>query len=114
MGTVDLITGQPALHKHGVNDIKTSNAPDSTKVLYGDGSWQEPPGATSGEANTGENVGTGEGLIYKDKVGVALRFKSLKQGTGAGVIATNSGTTATLLCYLDWMAVWFDRRALTR
>jgi hypothetical protein len=34
--------------------------------------------------------------------------------TGAGVIATNSGTTATLLAYFDWMAVLFDARSLTR
>jgi hypothetical protein len=34
--------------------------------------------------------------------------------TGAGVIATNSGTTATLLAYFDWMAVFYDARSLTR
>jgi hypothetical protein len=34
--------------------------------------------------------------------------------TGAGIIATNSGTTATLLAYFDWMAVLFDTRSLTR
>ena len=33
--------------------------------------------------------------------------------TGAGLVATNSGTTATLLAYFDWMAVWFER-TLTR
>jgi hypothetical protein len=34
--------------------------------------------------------------------------------TGAGVIATNSGTTATLLAYFDWMAILFDARSLIR
>jgi hypothetical protein len=34
--------------------------------------------------------------------------------TGAGVIAINSGTTATLLAYFDWMVVFYDVRSLTR
>jgi len=34
--------------------------------------------------------------------------------TGAGVIATNSGTTATLLAYFDYMAVGIINRNLTR
>jgi hypothetical protein len=34
--------------------------------------------------------------------------------TGAGLIATNSGTTATLLAYWDWMAVFQNDRAFTR
>jgi len=34
--------------------------------------------------------------------------------TGAGVIATNSGTTATILAYFDWMGVGIVNRALTR
>lgn len=46
--TIDKILKKPLLHKHKVDDIDTSNAPASNKVLYGDGSWQEPPGASSG------------------------------------------------------------------
>jgi hypothetical protein len=34
--------------------------------------------------------------------------------TGAGLVATNSGTTATLLAYFDFMAVGYNGRELTR
>jgi hypothetical protein len=34
--------------------------------------------------------------------------------TGHGFIATNSGTTATLLVWLDWFGQWYATRALTR
>jgi hypothetical protein len=34
--------------------------------------------------------------------------------TGAGFVATNSGTTATLLAYFDFMAVGYNGRELTR
>jgi len=38
-------------------------------------------GGGGGEANTGENVGTGAGL-FRDKTGAQLNFKSLTAGTG--------------------------------
>jgi hypothetical protein len=34
--------------------------------------------------------------------------------TGAGLVATNSGTTGTLLAYFDFMAVGYIGRELTR
>ena len=43
------------------------------------GSWNAP--AAGGEANTSSNLGTGEG-IFGAKVGVDIRLKSLKEGTG--------------------------------
>jgi hypothetical protein len=36
------------------------------------------------------------------------------RNTGAGVIATNSGTTAVELVYFDWIVVFYDVRSLTR
>jgi len=38
-------------------------------------------GGGGGEANTGANVGTGDG-VFKDKSGVTLNFKSLVAGSG--------------------------------
>jgi len=44
--------------------------------------WVETTGGGgSGEANTGANVGTGEG-IFRDKTGVQLNFRSLTAGPG--------------------------------
>lgn len=42
-------------------------------------------GAAGGEANDGANVGAGEGNVYRDKTGVTLNFKTLKQGTGVTI-----------------------------
>lgn len=42
----------------------------------------------SGETNYGVNVGAGEGQVYRDKTGVALNFRTLKQGPGI-IIETN-------------------------
>lgn len=57
-------------------------ATDNTKVLYGNGTWQTPPGASGGEANTTSNAGTGAdgaGLVLP-KSGVDLPLKRLKAG----------------------------------
>lgn len=40
------------------------------------------PPIVIGEANDGANVGAGEGRIYRDKTGVTLNFRTLKQGSG--------------------------------
>ena len=59
-----------------------------------------PVGGTTGEINTGSNLGAGQG-VFKDKLGVDMRFKSVVAGTGISVTsdadeifiaATNTGT----------------------
>lgn len=55
--------------------------------------WEFVLGA-GGEANTGANVGVGTGLVFRNKVGVVLNFKSLLQGTNMTV--TNNADDITI------------------
>ena len=43
-----------------------------------------PTGGTTGEINTGSNLGAGAG-VFKDKLGTDLRFKSIVSGSGIAV-----------------------------
>lgn len=43
-------------------------------------------GGGGGEANTGSNVGTGGGQVYKEKVGADLRFRRLLAGSGVTIV----------------------------
>jgi hypothetical protein len=43
-----------------------------------------PVGGTTGEINTGSNLGAGQG-VFKDKLGAGMRFKSIVAGTGIAV-----------------------------
>jgi len=63
--------------KQGSNVVITENA-DEIEIASTD----------TGEVNTGSNVGAGEGTVFKDKTGVTLNFKSLKQG--ANIVITNN------------------------
>lgn len=69
----------------------------ASKVLYGNGTWAVPPGATGGEANTAANLGTdSDGVgIYGTKSGVELGFKRLKAGSGVSLSATTNFITIT-------------------
>ena len=51
-------------------------------------------GGGGGEVNTGANVGSGTGLIFRDKTGVTLNLKSLLQG--ANVTITNNANDITI------------------
>jgi hypothetical protein len=56
--------------------------------------WRNVAAGSAGEANTASNVGSGAGLIYKQKVGVNLELKTLL--AGAGVTITNNTSDITI------------------
>jgi len=75
-----------------------------------------------GEANDGANVGDGEGLVYRDKIGVTLNFRTLKAGAGITiatiddiiqVTSTAGGGNVTGIppTKVDNIAVWNDLTA---
>ena len=51
-------------------------------------------GAAGGEINTGANVGSGTGQVFRDKTGVTLNFKTLLQG--ANIIITDNADDITI------------------
>jgi hypothetical protein len=54
------------------------------------------PTGGGGESNDGANVGTGTGLIYRDKTGITLNFKSLRS-SDASVTITDEVNTIDLV-----------------
>ena len=76
---------------------QSSGATDNhvlTKNSSGNAVWAAAPGSEGGEANTGSNVGTGQGAVFKQKTGTDLEFKKIAQGTG--VTVTDSGNEITI------------------
>lgn len=69
-----------------------SGTPDGTKFIRDDGTLVTPP--DTGESNTAANVGTGEGSVFRDKTGVTLNLKTLKQG--ANITITNNADDVTI------------------
>jgi hypothetical protein len=60
------------------NFYLTQNDPNTDEVQI---HLRNLPGASGGEANTGANVGSGQGNVFRDKTGVTLNFKTLLQGS---------------------------------
>ena len=86
-----------ALRFHGLDSDIVSLPLDSTlfgaifdavdtvkKFVFNGTAWVEFVSGT-GEDNTGANVGAGTGLVFRDKLGVTLNFKSLIGGTNVTI-----------------------------
>lgn len=78
-------------------NIKRIHSSDASIVLteyptYIDMTVVGPPAA--GESNVGENVGDGTGLSYYGKNGLALQFRTIKEGNNT--IIANSGQVVTI------------------
>ena len=76
---------------------QSSGATDNyvlTKNSSGNAVWAAAPGSGGGEANTGSNVGTGEGTVFKQKTGTDLEFKKIAQGSN--ITVTDSGSEITI------------------
>lgn len=77
-----------------LGDVSYAGTPTNNYVLtWNDsaGVWEPAaaPGATGGEANTGSNLGAGQGL-FASKVGTDLRFYSLSGSNGVSVSSPSS------------------------
>lgn len=89
-------------------------------TIYINGRSQpDTAGGGVGEANIGANVGVGAGLVFRDKIGVALNFRSLLAGagvsisTGANEVTINSAGTSQLMWGNDNIAATTTTRYLT-
>lgn len=82
---------------NGRHEFYSLEGVNGTTIVINGSNIQIDGGAApsaSGEVNYGANVGTGEGLLYRDKVGAVLNFKKIKAGDGINV--TNGTDDVTI------------------
>jgi hypothetical protein len=77
-----LMTGATAIMAGERGSVPPPAAGDNAKVLYGDGVWRTPPGASGGEANTASNQGVGV-PVFIQKTGIDLEFRSFRSAHAA-------------------------------
>lgn len=87
-----------------------SDCQDATSVLLGGlivcGTLNAGVISGTGEINTGDNVGAGSGLIFRDKTGVTLNFKTLLQGSN--ITITNNADDITIAASTGTTPPWTD------
>lgn len=77
-----------------IGNVATSGAVNTNILMFDGTNWVPAGIGTNGEANTAANVGTGTGLIFRDKTATTLNLKSLIAGTGISI--TNGADAITL------------------
>lgn len=96
--SVNTMSGDITLELATLDDVSLLSVPSDGDVLtYNSvsGNWEAiaPPGAGGGEANTGANIGTGEG-VFSSKVSTELQFKSL--AVSGGLAISSDASTITI------------------
>lgn len=86
--SINLASGDVTLGVDGLDDANIVTPINGDVLTFNSTSlkWEAiaPPGAGGGEANTGANIGTGEG-VFSSKVGTELQFRSLEGLNGISV-----------------------------
>lgn len=93
-GAIRVPRGTSAQRPFGLSGMIRLNVDADILEWYDGSDWQSINPGTGGEVNVGQNVGDGAGQVYKDKSGVALRFKTIK--AGSGVTVTNNADDVTI------------------
>ncbi len=96
-GTGKTSITQHALLKGGatntIDEIAASTDGKVLTMVSGTPAWEDAPGASGGEANTADNVGLGEGNVFRDKSGVTIHLKTLKEGAGINITDNTDDVT---------------------
>lgn len=87
------VKGWNLLNLNAHSDVNITFPSNNQTLIYDAGTSKWINASVSGEANTGTNLGTGEG-VFSSKLGVALQFKSLKAGPNVSI--TSTGTEITV------------------
>jgi hypothetical protein len=74
---------------------------------YNGAAWTAVGGGGSGEANTASNVGAGAN-VWKDKVGVDLRFRSFVAGDGIGITQNTNDITIAATVGVNNNEPWYQ------
>lgn len=93
----DVILLLPEDYTPAEGDVVYIDHPTSISIYTFNGlTWVRTCGCkyNSGEVNTVSNIGTGEGEVYKEKVGTDLKVRTLKAGTN--VTITNNTNDITI------------------
>ena len=88
-------TGDGEVYKEKVgNDLRFKTIKAGTNITVSNDTNEITINSTASGSSTASNVGTGEGEVYKEKVGNDLRFRTIKAGTN--ITVTNDSNEITI------------------